>query len=106
LEQQYCSSSIKALDKCQCELWTNHPISTDFFRQLKTNAPIRRSDWKLLVDKLASLLENEVTSLGFATFACAKRSDQNPLGVGDEGIRKFFLFARNGEAVSIWGFAH
>jgi len=68
----------------------NIPISTDFSRT-QESAPICRSDGKLLVDELASLLENEVTPLGFATFACAKRGDQNPLGVRDERVRKFLL---------------
>lgn len=91
------------LDECQRELWTKTiPISTGFSRTHdQENAPIRRRDWKLLLDKFASLLENEVTPLGFATFACAERSDQNPLGVRDEGIRKFLLFARNREAINM-----
>jgi hypothetical protein len=90
-----------ALGEFQCKLWTKYPISAVLHENSKGDAPICRSNGKLLIDKLASFFENEMTPLSFATFACAKCSNQSPLGVRDEGIRQFFLYARVIKMISV-----
>jgi len=84
-------SSGMTLGEFQCELRTIPSHQRCVCLRTEGNSPICGTNWKLLVDKLASFLENEVTPLGFATLACAKRTDQNPFRVRDERIREFFL---------------
>ena len=54
-------------------------------------SPIHRLDWHLLVNELATLLEDEVAPLRLASLSCAKRRDEYPLGIREERIRQIFL---------------
>ena len=56
------------------------------------HAPVSRLHGILLLDKLATLLKDEMAPVRLSTLARAKRSDQLPLRVGDKRVRQGFLW--------------
>lgn len=54
-------------------------------------APLGGRDGVALVDELAALLENEVAALRLAVLFGAESSDEEAVGVGDEGVGELFL---------------